>query len=228
MTDTRHKPRVHFEDPLLVFPWMLSKLKTLWFRSAYPFASLGRGVRVHYSVVLNRAISPRIKLGDSVVLSKDVWLNIIPEATDEVNIVIDDNCFIGPRTWISAKNHIWLGPDVVVGPSVLIMDHSHSYERVDQPIRLQTATEGGRIQIERGCSIGMGAAIISSKGLLVLGHHSTIAPNTVVLRSVPPYSIIEGNPGRIIGQLDPTGVEQGSETSTDNVQTPASGEVQPR
>ena len=55
-------------------------------------------------------MAPRIKLGNSVILGKDAWLNIIPEATDEVNILIEDNCSLGPRTWISAKNRIQLEP----------------------------------------------------------------------------------------------------------------------
>ena len=104
----------------------------------------------------------RIKLGNSVIIGKDVWLNVIPEATDEINIVIDDNCCLGPRTWISAKNHIHLERDVNIGPSVLIMDHGHAYEDPNVPIRNQPPTRGGRIRIERGCRIGQGAVIVCS------------------------------------------------------------------
>jgi acetyltransferase-like isoleucine patch superfamily enzyme len=64
------------------------------------------------------------------MIGKDVWLNIIPGATGEVNIVIDDNCCLAARSWISAKNHIHLGRDVNLAPSVLIMDHNH-FLRVD-------------------------------------------------------------------------------------------------
>ena len=208
MADAPKKPRTHFEDPLSVFPWALSRLYTLWLRATYPFASLGRGVSIHYTFLLNRAMAPRIRLGNAVIMSKDVWLNIIPEATDELNILIDDNCFLGPRTWISAKNHIHLEQDVNVGPSVLIMDHGHAYERIDRPIRLQTATEGGRIRIERGCLIGAGSAILCTGGELVLGEHCIVSPNSVVLRSAPPYSLIAGNPGRAIARLEPAGAER--------------------
>jgi acetyltransferase-like isoleucine patch superfamily enzyme len=149
-------------------------------------------------------MAPRVKLGNSVILGKDVWFNIIPEATDEINIVIDDNCSIAARSWISAKNHIHLERDVNVEPSVLIMDHSHFYEWIDLPIRKQKPTEGGRIRIERGCRIGAGAAIVCSGKELVLGQHCIVTPNTVVVRSAPPYSYISGNPSRIIECLDPS------------------------
>jgi acetyltransferase-like isoleucine patch superfamily enzyme len=146
----------------------------------------------------------RIKLGNSVIIGKDVWLNIIPEATGEVNIVIDDNCRLAARIWISAKNHIHLERDVNVEPSVLIMDHSHFYECTDLPIKKQKPSEGGRIRIERGCRIGAGSAIVCDRGELVLGQNCVVAPNAVVLRSAPRYSVISGNPARVIERLDPS------------------------
>jgi acetyltransferase-like isoleucine patch superfamily enzyme len=144
----------------------------------------------------------RIKLGNSVTIGKDVWLNIIPEATDDVNIVIDDECRLAARSLISAKNCIHLERDVHLGPSVLIQDHGHSYELTHLPIKKQRATDGGRIRIERGCQIGQGAAILCDRGELVLGQHSVVTPNSVVLRSTPPYSLVGGNPARIIERFD--------------------------
>jgi len=204
MADARNKSRAHWEDPLGIFPWALSKLYTLWLRATYPFASMGRSVSIHYTFVVNRAMAHRIKLGNSVVIGKDVWLNIIPEATDEVNIVIDDGCRIGARSWISAKNQIHLERDVYLGPSVLIVDHGHAYEDPNVPIKKQPPMPGGRIRIERGCRIGQGAAIVCSGSQLVLGRNSVVGPNAVVLRSAPSYSVIEGNPGRVVERLAPS------------------------
>jgi acetyltransferase-like isoleucine patch superfamily enzyme len=149
-------------------------------------------------------MAPRIKLGSSVIMGKDVWLNIIPEAPCEVIIVIDDNCRLAARTWISAKNHIHVERDVHLGPSVLIMDHGHAYENPNVPINKQVATPGGRIRIERGCRIGQGAVILCTRGELVLGQNCVVAPNAVVLRSAPPYSVISGNPARVVERLDPS------------------------
>ncbi|MFT6221654.1 MAG: serine O-acetyltransferase, partial [Candidatus Endobugula sp.] len=41
--------------------------------------------------------------------------------------------------------------------------------------------------IESGVNIGAGAVIV---GDIVIGHHSKIAPNTVVIESVPPFSTV--------------------------------------
>ncbi len=196
----RHHSR--FEDPLSIFPLVLSKLYTVWLRATYPFAAMGRHISVHYTFIMSRVMAPRIKLGNSVSVGKDVWLNIIPEATDEVNIILEDDCRIGPRTWISAKNQIHLERDVHLGPSVLIQDHGHAYDNLDLPIKKQPAMPGGRIRIERGCRIGQGAAIVCSKGDLILGQHCVVIPNSVVVRSAPPYSILGGNPARVVERRD--------------------------
>lgn len=153
---------------------------------------------------MNRKMARRIKLGNSVTIGKDVWFNIIPEATDEINIAIDDHCRIGPRSWISAKNQIRLERDVILEPSVLIMDHSHAYENPNVPIKKQHLTAGGRILIERGCRIGAGAAILCSGSDLVLGQNSIVVPNAVVVRGQPAFSVIAGNPARVVDRLDPS------------------------
>jgi acetyltransferase-like isoleucine patch superfamily enzyme len=204
VAEARTKSRAYFEDPLGIFPRALSKFYTLWLRLTYPFASIGRGVAVHYTFLVNRAMARRIVLGNSVTIGKDAWLNIIPEAKNEVNIIIEDNCRIGARSWISAKNQIHIERDVHLGPSVLIVDHGHAYEDPTVPIKKQPPMSGGRIRIERGCRIGQGAAIVCSSSQLILGQNSIVAPNAVVLRSVPPFSVLEGNPGRVIERLEPS------------------------
>jgi acetyltransferase-like isoleucine patch superfamily enzyme len=158
---------------------------------------------IHHTALLSRRIAHRIKLGTSVSIRKDAWLNIIREAVGEVNIVIDDNCVIGARNVISAKNYIHIERDVILATSVLIMDHNHAHDDVELPIRLQPATEGGRIRIGEGCWIGQGAAIVCDKGELVLGRNCVVAANALVTRSFPPYSVIVGNPARLGRQIDP-------------------------
>jgi acetyltransferase-like isoleucine patch superfamily enzyme len=90
-----------------------------------------------------------------------------------------------------------------VSASVLIMDHIHAYENVSLPIMAQGITDGGRIRIEQGCWIGRGAAIVCNQGELVLGRNSVVAANALVTKSVPPFSVVVGNPARLARQFDP-------------------------
>jgi len=203
MVDVSKTPRAHFEDPLRLLPWALTKLYTLWLSATYPFASTGRNLSIHYTCVLNRAKAPQVKLGNSLIMKKGVWLNVIVEATGEPKIIIDDDCRIGARTTISAKNYIRLERNVILENSVLIMDHSHGYEDINRPCREQFPPPGGRIRIGQGCRIGHGAAIVCPRGELVLGPNCVVLPNSLVTASAPAHSVISGNPARIIEKLEP-------------------------
>lgn len=191
------------EDPLTGFVRLANKLHSLWLAWTYPFASMGRNVSVHYSCDLPRSKANYIRIGDRVILGREVWLNI-PNVSIccEPAIIIEDDCGIGRRSVISAKNQIHIQRNTILGPSVLIMDHNHSFEDVTVPIAHQPMTPGGTVRIEEGCWIGFGAAIVCSRGELVIGRGSVVGANSVVTRSVPVHSVVTGNPARIVKQYD--------------------------
>jgi len=183
----------------------VNKLHSLWMSWTYPFISVGRKLSADYTCDLRRPTASRVKLGNSVILDRDVWLNVpaIPVSTDPV-ILIGDYCRVGRRCVISAQNRIDIERNVIFGPSVLVMDHNHAFEDVTAPISEQGTTPGGTIRIEEGAWIGYGAAVVCSKGELVIGRNSVIGANTVLTRSVPPNSVVSGNPGRVVKQFDPS------------------------
>ncbi len=187
------------EDPLRWITHLANRLRSLSMRWTYPFASVGSNFRAHYTCDLRRSIAPYVKIGDSVLLDRDVWVNI-PVFPDhgEPMILFEEGCRIGRRCMISARNRIHFGRNVVCAPSVLVMDHNHAFEDIEIPIKLQGITPGGTIRIEEGCRIGFGAAIICGKGELVIGKNSEIGANAVVSRSIPPGSIVAGNPGQVL------------------------------
>jgi acetyltransferase-like isoleucine patch superfamily enzyme len=200
MNNSRQEIR---EDPFAGFSLLANRLHSLWLAWTYPFASIGKNVSVHYSCDLPRSRANYIKLGDRVILGREVWLNI-PNVSIcfEPAIIVGDNCGIGRRSVISAKNQIHIQRNTIVGPSVLIMDHNHAFEDVSLPIPQQPMTPGGKIRIEESCWIGFGAAILCGRGELVIGRGSVVGANSVVTRSVPAYSVVAGNPARIVKQYD--------------------------
>ncbi len=117
-------------------------------------------------------------------------------------IQLDEGCKVGRLCVISARNRIHFERNVVFAPSVLVMDHNHAFEDVNVPIKRQGITAGGTIRIEEGCWIGFGAAIVCGKGELVIGKNSVIGANAVVSRSIPPNSVVTGNPARVVKQFD--------------------------
>jgi acetyltransferase-like isoleucine patch superfamily enzyme len=191
------------DDPLSLITRFANLFRRLWMVSTYPFVSVGKGLRVHYTCDLRRRTAAGVKIGDAVWIESDVWINI-PELRPNAEpvIIFDDGCKVGRRCVISAMNRIHFEKNVIFAPSVLVMDHNHGYEDVTRPIVDQGVTEGGTIRIEEGAWIGFGVAIVCNKGELVVGKNSVIGANSVLTRSVPPYSIVSGNPGRVVKRYD--------------------------
>jgi acetyltransferase-like isoleucine patch superfamily enzyme len=193
------------EDPFSLVPRILTRLRTQWMLWTYPFLSIGRDFSAHSSCDLRRAIAPYIKIGDSVWLDRDVWLNIPFKPKDGTPVILfDDGCRIGRRCMISAQNRIHVGRNTIFAPSVLLMDHNHEFKNTTISISDQGTTAGGTIRVEEGCWLGYGAVILCNDGELVIGKNSVIGANAVVSRSIPPFSVVAGNPGRVVRHYDPS------------------------
>jgi acetyltransferase-like isoleucine patch superfamily enzyme len=145
-----------------------------------------------------------MEIGDYVTVHKDVWLHAHRSAKDKGGPVlsIGDHCFIARRSHISAKNHIEIESNILLAASVLIQDHGHNFSNIDVPIGDQGTADGGTVRIGQGCWIGQGAAIICDSGELTLGRNCVVGANAVVTRSASPYSVLSGNPARIVKQFD--------------------------
>lgn len=114
-------------------------------------------------------------------------------------ITIGNRCHIGIRNSFACINSIEIGDDVLFAGYVHITDHSHGYEDTSTPIYKQKLISKGGIKIEEQCWLGFGCEILSG---VTIGKHSIIAARAVVTKNVPPYSIVAGNPARIIKQFN--------------------------
>ena len=115
-------------------------------------------------------------------------------------ITIGDNCWIGIRNSFACIKSIEIGNDVLFAGYVHITDHSHGYEDIEKPITGQPLISKGGIVIEDQCWLGFGCEILSG---VHIGRHSIVAARAVVTKDVPAYSIVAGNPAKIIKRYNP-------------------------
>lgn len=181
---------------------LLNKIYSVWAGLVYPFAALGPKTSIHYTCDIRNPFL--IELGNYILIDKDVWLHpVVPnEPKNGPAIVIEDNCLIARRVQIAARNRIHVGKNVFLSANVLLTDNSHEYENVAHDIGDQGFMKGGTVHIEDGCWIGHGAAIVCTQGDLTLGRNCVVAANALVTKSFPAYSVVAGNPARLVKQFD--------------------------
>ena len=190
------------EDPLAWFSRAVGKLRTLWLARTYSFASFGKGAWVHYSCHVARCAAPYISIGENAGLARDVRLDVSAAPGADQPVLILDGWGMQRRGVISARNRIHVMRNVIFGPSVLVTDHGRKLEEGADPTGRRQEAGGGTIRIEEDSWIGFGAIIVCEQGELVIGRHSVVGANTVVKRSIPPYSVVAGDPARIVKQYD--------------------------
>lgn len=113
-------------------------------------------------------------------------------------ITIDDGTFVGPDVTISAVKRISIGKKCLLSYNVSILDHEHDVYNPKIPPNDGKLINILPIRIEDECFIGAHSFIL--KGVH-LGKHCVVGANTVVTKSFPAYSVIAGNPGKLLRAL---------------------------
>ena len=89
---------------------------------------------------------------------------------------------------------IKIGSYVMIGAGTNIYDSSYIYDNVNIPIKMQ-GSKTSPVVIEDDVWIGANCTILMG---VTIGAHSIIGANSVVTKSIPPYSIAVGVPAKVI------------------------------
>lgn len=95
------------------------------------------------------------------------------------------NVIIGPVT---------IGNNIILAQNVVVSALNHTYHDVRIPIRFQKCTTSP-VTIEDDCWIGANAVITAG---VSIGKHAVVAAGSIVTKNVPPFSIVAGNPAKVI------------------------------
>lgn len=119
----------------------------------------------------------------------------------EPQIIIGNNVAFNPDCHIGCINKIEIGNNVLFASKVFVEDCYHGEvdkNSLEIPPSKRKLFSKGSVIIEDNVWIGEGVAILPN---VRIGKNSIIGANAVVTKSFPPYSIIAGNPARLIKSL---------------------------
>ena len=172
---------------------------------------MGTGVRIGRGVTI---INPeRIALGDDVVIDDHCTLIARSDRgitlgsgarlmhrvyldTEGVDgyIEIGDRVYIGTACLLHGHKGLVIGSDSLLAQNITITPYSHIFEDPERPIIAQ----GGHtrtVTIGRDCYLGMSVTVLYSADI---GDGAVVGSGSVVVKSVPPYSVAIGVPAKVI------------------------------
>lgn len=136
-------------------------------------------------------ITPHLVLGRGAVVSSFTKI----KATDGPlrigrNVEIAVGCLVSSHT-----AGVEIGDDCLIGPNVSIVGNNYRYDDLETPIRLQEKVSSRGIRVAANVWIGAGCCLLDGADV---GSGSILTPNTVVSSRIPPNSIVQGNPAKVI------------------------------
>lgn len=111
------------------------------------------------------------------------------------DVLIGNDCLIGLRNTLIGP--IQIGNHVIIAQNVVISGLNHRYEDISIPIHKQGVITK-KITIEDEVWIAANSIITAG---IHIGKHSIVAGGSVVTKDVPPYSVVAGNPAKVIKTL---------------------------
>lgn len=116
-----------------------------------------------------------------------------------VNVIMGDASGIGARTQI--PNNTLIGNHVILSRDCFILDANHRYDRVDLPINDQGMMDRKQTIIDDDVWIGMRTIMTPGR---IVRKGTIIGMGTVLTKDFPEYSIVGGNPSKLIRSRKPT------------------------
>lgn len=154
-----------------------------------------------------------VKKGSGAVIYGSVRRDLVPfrtciigsksvvESFSVLNNAVGD-IRIGNQTRVGIGNTIIgpvsIGNQVNIGQNVLISGLNHQYEDVKRTIAVQ-GIKMAPITIADDVWIGGNAVILSG---VHIGQHAVIGAGSVVTKDVPSYSVVVGNPAKVVKKFD--------------------------
>jgi len=124
---------------------------------------------------------------------------------------------IGEYCYLGEQSHIWSAARISIGDRVLISHNVNIFDSLTHPIsplerhrhyhQIITRGHPGQVDLEEapvhiGNDAWIGCLAVVLKGVTI-GEGAIVGAGSVVSKDVPPFTIVAGNPARVVRELDP-------------------------
>lgn len=200
----------------------------LWQYFLYRKHSRDNSIGKHVVISKDLICGKNCKIGDNAIFGRGVLLGnnvkIGNNAFIEKAQIADNSCVegrvvfgghgngtikIGKESYIGVYNVLDWSDDIVIGecvhiagPSTSIYTHSSAkacFNNIPLHDKSKTFRPTAPVYIENNVWIGGNCTIYPG---VRIGHHSIVAPNSAVTKSVDPYSMVGGVPARQIKKIE--------------------------
>lgn len=130
-----------------------------------------------------------ISFGNDVKIGRNVSFST--EFNDST-LRIGSNVQINRNTIIDFSGNISIKDNVLISDNTKILSHSHGYDPKSKAIKKPLIIEE---------SVWIGSNCLITENVNIIGKNSIIAAGSVVTKDVTPFSIVGGNPAKLIKVL---------------------------
>lgn len=158
------------------------------FPDSYYYLNIGK-----HSFHIKIGLKYRRFLAEHILAHCGKEVNIERHAHFNRNISLGDCSGIGSHCHIGGNTFI--GNYVMMGPEVIVYTQNHRFDRTDIPMCQQGFQESEPVHI--GNDVWIGRRVMIMPGVTI-GDGCVIGAGAVVAKDMPPYSIVVGNPARVV------------------------------
>ena len=139
----------------------------------------------------------QISIGERVVILRGAWIAVERMAWDKPAPVLIIGDGVGIRTGftVSAAASVVIEDDVGMGADCTVIDSRHTWSS-GHPNPIFNPVESDPVRIGRGTWLADRVTVSAGSEI---GEHCAIGANSTVSGKVPDFSVVLGNPGRVVG-----------------------------
>ena len=160
------------------------------------YLHVGRNFIAQDNCEINCLSEKGLRFGDKVTIGSYAMIRPtnLYGGDPGMGLKIGNNSSIGPYCYIGCSGNIEIGSNVMISPRVSIYSENHVFENPSLPM-IDQGVARSFVIIEDDCWIASHSVVLAG---VRIGRGSVVGAGSIVTKDVPPFSIVAGNPARVV------------------------------